>query len=305
MISQPDKKHNGVIIPTISPINEDFTIDSGAIERLLESFIQHNVDAFLLGTTGESVSFSIKQKNDLVKKAVSFNNKRCKIYAGISGNSLPESIEEAIRYHDLGVETVVAHLPFYYPITDQQMLRYYEQLAKSVPCSLFIYNNPITTNISIPVEVIEKLSYHENIVGVKDSERCMERLDKSIELWSPRKDFSYLLGWAAQSAYGLLKGIDGIVPSTGNIIPGLYKELFDAALSGDKERAMDLQEKTDKVSAIYQKNKRLNQSLAALKGMMSFYRLCQPYMMPPLLKLSGQELRDLKKKTAAELDELI
>ena len=302
---QQIKKHYGVIVPAISPINEDFSIDSGAIERLLESFIQNSVDAFLLGTTGESVSLSIKQKYDLVKKAVSFNNNRCKIYTGISGNSLLESIEEAIRYHDLGVEAVVAHLPFYYPITNQQMLRYYEQLADRMPCSLFLYNNPITTNISIPIEVIEKLSYHEKIVGVKDSERCIERLDKSIELWSQRKDFSYFLGWAAQSAYGLLKGIDGIVPSTGNITPGLYKELFDAALSGDEKRAGDLQKKTDKISAIYQKNKQLNRSLAALKIMMSFFRLCQPYMMPPLHELSDQELQEIKEKMVAEMDELI
>lgn len=304
-MNKPDKKYGGVIVPMVSPVNKDYSIDHEAIDRIIDTFVRTGVKPFLLGTTGESVSLSIKQKYDLVKHTASACKNKCELYVGISGNSLFECIEESIRYFELGVQAVVAHLPFYYPVNNDQMLRYYEQLANSVPCPLFLYNNPITTNISIPLEVIEKLSYHENIAGVKDSERGMERLDASLQLWANRSDFVHLLGWAAKSAYALLKGSDGIVPSTGNITPGLYADLYEAALDNNQDTAMTLQEKTDQISAIYQKDRKLNQSLAALKVMMSYYGLCQEYVLPPLYELSVEEHEKIKEMMVEEMGQLI
>lgn len=287
-------KYKGVIVPMITPLNEDLSIDLGAVEKILNTFIEAHVAPFLLGTTGESVSMSYIHKEILVKKVTSFSNKRVMVFAGISGNCLQESIDNAKKYADMGVDALVAHLPFYYPLAPGQMIKYYEELADHAPCPLFLYNNPITTKLSIPLEVIEQLSYHPNIAGLKDSERGIERLDQSIELWNDRKDFAHLVGWAAQSAYALGKGSDGIVPSTGNLIPGLYQELYQAAIRGDSHRANELQEETDRISEWYQKNRDLSRSIPALKTIMSFHGLCAPYVMPPLYMPDEKEQNRIK-----------
>ena len=304
-MSKPDKKYKGVIVPMISPLNKDLSIDELAVEMIVQTFWQNSIEPFVLGTTGESVSLSVNQKNNLVKYTIKAMQGKGKTFAGISGNSLFDSIEEAKRYTDLGVDAVVAHLPFYYPISADQMLKYYEKLAESLKCDLFLYNNPITTNISIPIEVIDKLSYHPNIVGIKDSERGQERLDESIKNWADRADFVHLLGWAAQSAYSVLNGSDGIVPSTANITPSLYKELYDAALMGDFKKAFEIQETTNKVSEIYQKNRKLNESLPALKLMMSFYGLCKPYVMPPMQMLGETSDEEIKEAMVIEMSDLL
>lgn len=300
---RPNKNYTGVIVPMVTPFNGELKIDQGAVKRLLDTFLSSGVAPFILGTTGESVSIESSQKTVLVKTVTEYVNKKQKVYAGISGNCLAESIKEAEIYAGLGVDAVVAHLPFYYPVSPKQMIEYYKKLADIVPCKLFLYNNPITTNISIPIEVIEELSYHENIVGIKDSERGMDRLEKSIELWGNREDFVHLLGWAAQSAYALLNGSDGIVPSTANLTPNLYKELYNSAIMGSTDEAMRLQLMTNKISEIYQKDKNLSQSLPALKVMMSAYGLCQTYVMPPMIQMDSDEQDKIIKLTLNQLAE--
>ncbi|MDP4208614.1 MAG: dihydrodipicolinate synthase family protein [Bacteroidota bacterium] len=296
-MSKTVKKYSGVIVPMITPFNQDLTVDLKANERILDSFIKANVFPFLAGTTGESVSISDSQKALLIKSAVDHVNHRTLVYVGIAGNCLHDSIDNAKLYADMGADVLVAHLPFYYPINSDQMIRYFEQLAENCPCPLILYNIPVTTKQSIPVDVIEKLSYHPNIVGIKDSERGIERLDQSLALWKDRKDFVHLMGAAVQSAYALLNGSDGIVPSTGNITPKLYNDLYEAALRGDSQKAEELQELTNKISEVYQKNKILSQSIPALKVMMSVYGICDPYVMPPMYRLGDQEEERIKKET--------
>jgi 4-hydroxy-tetrahydrodipicolinate synthase len=296
------KKYCGVIVPMVTPFTKELKVDLQASERILSSFLKANVSPFLAGTTGESVSITDAEKLSLIKSAVNFVNHRTIVYAGISGNCLQESIENAKRYAGVGADVVVAHLPFYYPLSNSQMLRYFEELADSVPCPLILYNIPATTKQSIPLEVIEKLSYHPNISGIKDSERGIERLDKSLELWRNRTDFVHLMGAAVQSAYALLNGSDGIIPSTGNITPKLYQEMYTAAIVKDSDKVNELQDLTNKISEIYQKDRNLSQSIPALKVMMSVYGLCEPYVLPPMYTLEADEQEFVKDQTRKTLD---
>ena len=169
------------------------------------------------------------------------------------------------------------------------MKAYFEQLADKVPGPLMIYNIPPTVHMSIPLEIVEELSHHPNIVGLKDSERNEERLHAALKLRENRNDFCYFAGWAAQSAQTLLKGGDGIIPSTGNFAPDLYNELYNAALQGDAEKAHALQKQSDLLGNVYQGGKTLGESLWALKVLMKKEGLCDTYMMPPLHQLSAEE----------------
>ncbi len=243
----------------------------------------------VLGTTGESSSFGAKEGVNLVKAAVASKGLNQQIYAGLVGNNVQHQINCGKRYFELGADVVVATLPSYYILTPGQMIAYYETLADSLPGPLMMYNIKATTQMSIPLEVVERLSRHENIWGLKDSERDVERLQKCINTYKDRKDFSFFCGWGGQSANSLMWGADGIVPSTGNIVPEMYKQLYLAAIQQDNETADDLQVKTDKVAKIYQEGRTLGQSLAALKVMMEVAGLCKSYMKPPLTELSEEE----------------
>jgi 4-hydroxy-tetrahydrodipicolinate synthase len=292
---QNKKIYKGVVVPAVTPLMADYTLDEAAVEKMLANFRAHQVTPFILGTTGEAPSLPYSVKHDYLKVAAKAKEAGEVLYAGISSNCLEESVEFAYLCFESGIDVVVATAPGYYPLSADQMKRHFEQLANLVPGPLMIYNIPATTHISIPLEVIDTLSHHPNIVGLKDSERNEERLKEALQLWSNRNDFSYFSGWAAQSAQTLLNGGDGIIPSTGNFHPALYNQLYKAAEQGNHEKAYELQKQSDILGNLYQGGRLLGESLWALKVLMKKMGLCETWMMPPLHQLSEEEEKKIIK----------
>lgn len=285
----------------VTPLNDDYSIDKKAVGSIVSLLLDSGACPFIAGTTGEGSSLSFQQKEVLVNETVMQVNGKALVYAGISSNCLPESIEAAKRFADLGTDVLVANMPSYYPLNDTYALRYCEELAEACPKPLIFYNITATTGYSIPLSLLEKLSHHPNVVGLKDSERDKDRLDLALNLWKDREDFAHLIGWAAMSVYALKNGSDGIVPSTGNFSPELYVQLYQAALNGDWELAETLQQKTDGLSALYQKGHSLGESLAALKVIMSVKGICGTQMMPPIYRMGPEEENQYRKEVVAEL----
>lgn len=283
LINMPvKKKYQGIIIPAITPLSASLTLDEAAVERIFSLFRSHSVMPFILGTTGEAPSLPLSIKQQYVRLAARIKEKGDILYTGISSNCLEDSVEMGKFSFGQGADVVVATLPSYYALTEDQMKRYFQQLADRVKGPLIIYNIPATVHQSIPLSVIDELSHHPNIVGTKDSERNEERLTASLDLWAPRKDFSHFIGWAAKSAEALRKGSDGLIPSTGNFNPGLYQEMWTAVRNGDDEKALQLQALSNQLGDTYQVGRSLGESLAVLKMIMQKEGWCQPYMMPPL-----------------------
>jgi 4-hydroxy-tetrahydrodipicolinate synthase len=288
-----EKKYCGVVVPMMTPFTAQHTIDVPAVEKLVDHLVAGKAHPFILGTTGEAASIPHKEREGLVSATVKANKGRAVVYAGISGNSQQDALEEGKRYHGLGADVLVTTMPSYYPVAPGQMLRYFETLASGLPCPLILYNIPATTHLSIPLEVVDQLSAHPNIVGFKDSEKGVERISEAVALWKDRPDFSYLLGWALMSQSALSQGADGIVPSTGNLAPVVYRRLYEAVLAGDTALAALAQEKADRISAMYQKDRSLSQSLAAFKAMLSAYNLCGADVLPPLYRMPETEEKQL------------
>lgn len=288
-----EKKFKGVIVPAVTPLTPAFAIDEAAVEKIFNNFYAHQASPFILGTTGEAPSLSLQQKKDYVNAAAKFKKPGSVLYAGISSNVIGESVDFANYCADKGVDAVAATLPSYYVLTESQMKKYFEDLASAVSVPLIIYNIPATTHMSIPLSIIDELSHHSNIVATKDSERSDERLQQSLQLWKDRRDFGHFLGWAARSADALLGGSDGLIPSTGNIFPGIYQKMLAAVETEDKERAYEMQQNSDLGGNLYQSGRTLGESLWALKVLMQERALCQAVVMPPLQPQDDEEATQL------------
>jgi dihydrodipicolinate synthase/N-acetylneuraminate lyase len=292
-------KCQGVIVPMVTPFTLQGQIDTEAVHRIVNHLIAGGVDGiFVLGTTGEAASISTSEKQKMVEAAAGYTKNRALVYAGISGNCIDESIKTAKSYMDLGVDILVAHVPYYYPLNEDEIFRYFMTLADSVNGPLIIYNIPSTTGLSISIDIAEKLSLHERVVGMKDSENTPGRLEAAIDRFSGRNDFAYVVGCAAFSAKAVALGAAGIVPSAANLQPQLYKALFENARSGNRSAAEKLQEQTDHISVQYQKNRSLGQSLAALKAAMHILGFCGPTVLAPLETLQEEDIAEIEKQMA-------
>jgi 4-hydroxy-tetrahydrodipicolinate synthase len=300
-----NKKYHGVIVPAVTPLTIDHKLDKVAVKKIFDHFYKYNCSPFILGTTGESASLPHDLKVEYIKEAGKNKKTGTVLYAGISSTILSQSIEFAKLSADNGIDAVAATLPYYFPLTESQMKKHYEYLAEKSPLPIIIYNIPSTIHMSIPISIIEDLSHHPNVIATKDSERNEERLKQSLELWKDRSDFGHFLGWSAKSVEALFNGSDGLIPSTGNIIPEIYANILDAVKAGDQQRANEKQKLSDMYGVIYQSGKTLGESLWALKVLMKEKGLCEPIVMSPLQSLSKEEgerlikaMRELKEKAA-------
>lgn len=293
------KKYCGVVVPMVTPVTPEGKLDTEAVKRIIDSFAENNVSPLLMGTTGEGNSVSQADARLLVDTAVRAAEGRITIYAGLTGTCISEQMAQADAFCNAGADVIVATLPSYYALTAEQMENYYRQLADYSKRPVMLYNILATTHMTIPVDVVKRLADHPNIVGLKDSERDLDRMAEIIAFTREREDFCYFCGWAAQSAHSLALGGDGIVPSTGNFTPGMFARLYRAAMSGDKPTARQMQDTTNEIAKIYQAGRTLGQSLTALKVMMQTDGLCTPDVLPPLTRLSAEEEEAIAQKAKA------
>ncbi|TDX01393.1 dihydrodipicolinate synthase family protein [Dinghuibacter silviterrae] len=272
--------YSGVVVPAITPLEENGLLDEAAVERLWERFEQYGVDPFILGTTGEGPSLSLALKSAYIRLAGRLQTPRQRLFVGIGSACLEDSLALAFSAFEAGADAVVSTLPSYYALEVDDMRAYFLALADRVGGPLFIYNIPSTTHMSIPLSLVDELSGHPNIVGMKDSERGEERLFEALR--RKPEGFCHLLGWSARSALALELGSNGLVPSSANLSPRLYRALYEAARAGQTEEAARLQKVSDALGEVYQKGRSLGASLAAMKAILAAKGICGPQMAPPL-----------------------
>ncbi|MBN1977618.1 MAG: dihydrodipicolinate synthase family protein [Anaerolineae bacterium] len=293
--------HHGVIVPIVTPVTPGGDLDAPAVRRVVDHVVAGGVHGiFVLGTTGENTSVPLAMRERLVAAAMAHIAGRVRTYAGVSANCLADSVAVARACAPLGVDAVVAHLPTYYPLNAKEQFAYFNALAERIDLPLVLYDIPVTTRMVISVEVVERLSHHPNVVGIKDSGGDVGHLAALLErLGDERPDFTVLVGASALAAQGLALGADGFVPSQGNLVPALCRALYDCAIAGDREAAEAHQRQLNALARLFVEGRSLAQSLGALKAMMGALDLCGPDVLPPLLPPSLQEQEILQRQLLA------
>ena len=288
--------YNGVVVPLTTPFTTEGHIDVKAVHRIVDRIARHHLGVFALGTTGETASIPRPERLEFVEAVMEAAKGRIPVYAGIGDNCLSNSLLAARHYLGLGVKAVVAHLPSYYPLTPHEMQAYFELLHANLDGPLLVYNIPATTRMSIPIEVVKNLAELPNCVGFKDSENSPGRMEAVYEALGGQEDFALFMGSAVLSHASLKLGYVGLVPSTGNLVPHLWEELWNACTTGNWSEGELLQNQLDEISVIFQEGRTLGQSLAVLKAALSFIGLCEPLVLPPLHTLSQNEQRITRDK---------
>jgi 4-hydroxy-tetrahydrodipicolinate synthase len=276
------RKPTGVIVPMITPFTADGTVDAPAVGRVVDYLAEGGMDGlFLLGTTGEAASMTARQKRDLVAAAVAAGRTRLNLYAGISSNVLADALQAADEYAALGVDGLFVLPPHFYPVPEAALEEWFWQLLDRVPLDLLLYNIPMTTQISIPMAVVDRLADHPRLLGMKDSEADRERLVASLAIARRRPGFHVLVGTNKLFVEGLTLGAHGIIPAAANLEPAVHHDLCRAIRAGHQDEVRRQTTAMNEVLARYAAPT-LGETLAKLKALMARKGLCAPHVLPPL-----------------------
>jgi 4-hydroxy-tetrahydrodipicolinate synthase len=286
------RKFNGAVVPIVTPVTADGRLDEPSLVRSLDHLLAGGVDGiFVMGTTGEGAFIPGAWRRRIVEQTVAHVRGAARVFAGLADEQ-PADITEANDYLSAGADAVVARPPVGMP--EAEMLPWFRALLDGINGPLLLYNIPMTTKHSIPLDTVEELSGHPRLAGLKDSENNPARLAEVMRRFGNRRDFSIFIGVGALMQTGLRLGADGIVPSVGNLIPEVCRQLCEATLKADWPATEMLAARMNSVASLYQKGRNLNESLAALKAAMHCHGFCGVDMLPPLHKVSPDELEQIR-----------
>ena len=150
-------EYHGAVIPMITPVTASAEMDEAAVDRVVDSLVAGGVSGiFVLGTTGEGVHVPRTFRRRLVARVAGRVKDRCLVYAGL-GDLQPSEFLSANDYFRDGAHAVVAHPPISSPVPASELTGWYRTLLGQLEGPLILYNMPMTTRVSIPLDAMEQL----------------------------------------------------------------------------------------------------------------------------------------------------
>ena len=235
-------KFQGILPPLTTPFTSEGAL---ALDRLRENIGKYNrthlAGYVVTGSTGESVLLSRQETEQVWAAARAAASPEKILIAGTGVESTAETIERTNCAAALGYHAALAKTPHYFkPQMDPQaQLEHFLRVADAARIPVLLYSVPQFTGIALEPSLVVRLAEHPNIIGIKESSGNVQRVTEIIHL-TPGA-FQTLVGSAATLYPSLAVGAVGGILALACVLPEACVELYEAATTGNAQRAKDLQ----------------------------------------------------------------
>ena len=227
----------GSVVAMVTPFREDGSVHFDNLTAQLERQIAEGTDGILvLGTTGEYPTMTHEEDASVVAHTIKVVNGRVPVIVGSGSNCTATQKEMSLRYQDMGADALLLITPYYNKANPEGMYRHFVEAADAVEIPCILYNVPGRTGCSIPVSVVEQLSRHPRIAGIKEASGDMGYAMKiahcigpDFALWSGNDDITIPL---------LSIGGSGVISVFANVCPRVCHEIVADWLEGRREQAL-------------------------------------------------------------------
>lgn len=228
----------GRMIPAmVTPFDDDLKVDDARVRKLVEFLIEGNSDAILVcGTTGESPTLSTQEKLDLFKTVVDHVAGRVPVIANVGSNNTAGSVELGKAAAQIGIQGIMAVVPYYNKPTQEGMYRHFKAIAEGVNLPTVMYNIPGRCSVNMEAETTLRLAREvEQIVYVKEASGNIDQIAEICK--GAPEGFWVLSGDDSMTLPLMEKGGHGVISTAGNIVPKEMKELVDLCAAGEWDAA--------------------------------------------------------------------
>ncbi len=294
------QKLTGLIPAVFTPFDKSGALNTAQIKPYAERVIADGAyGVFVCGSTGECTSMTVAERKQVLEAWIEAVAGRIRVIAHVGGTCQADCVELARHAAARGVDAVGAIAPFYFkPARVEELVDFYKPIAAAVaPIPFYTYHMPSVTGVDLPMKefLVKGSRAMPNLNGIKfTSNNFMEMLE-CIRLEGGR--FDILNGFDEMLLCGLAVGARGGVGSTYNYSLSTYRNICDAFLAGDIERARAFQqESVDIVRVII----RHGGGVRGGKAIMNHLGIDCGNCRLPFAPYTGEEMREL----AGELDRI-
>jgi len=278
-----------------TPLTERGTLDHAGVARLVHHIIGAGASGICpAGSTGEGPLLSRALRTELTGAVAALVTPSTMVIPATVSVTPEDTVADLEAYAGAGATAALVPPPFYYPLPDASVHRFFTEVADRSPLPLLLYNIPAMTKIPLPVGVVTELAAHPKVVGMKDSSRDLEYFQSVAGATAHDTSFALLTGSDTLLVASLLAGGAGTIAASVNLVPGMVTGLYRAVSDGRQVEARSLQER---LLAIVLACRRPGFP-AGWKAALALSHLCEAHVAPPLVPASAEATRLLANELA-------
>ena len=272
-----------------TPLNEDETVDRGALCKLVRRVLDGGVHGVVvLGSAGEFAALSDAAKQAAIETVVAEVAGQVPVIAGTGEPGTRRAVASTQAAARLGVDAAMVVPPYYYGQKPDAVLRHYRALTEQAGLPLVLYNIPGCTKVMLDLEGVSELAQDPAVIGLKDSSGNFGFFSSAVAYRS--EGFGVVTGSDRLLFASLMVGGDGSIGPTTNIAPAWFVQLWDAARAGRLDEARETQHKIAALGQVY----RPGGFHQGLKGALACLGVCAPTVSAPMVALDEEQMGQVK-----------
>lgn len=224
----------------VTPFTPDGELDLGRAQELALRLLDQGTEALVVcGTTGESPTVFYDDKLRLFEAVIEAVDGQAPIIANAGDNCTDDSVEFARRVVKLGVDAVMAVVPYYNKPPQEGMYRHFGAIASAVDVPVVLYNIPGRCVVNLETATTLRLAADfENIVAVKEASSNLTQIASIID--GAPVGFEVLSGNDEDTLPMMGLGATGVISVASHIVGPQMAEMLAAQASGDHTRALKI-----------------------------------------------------------------
>lgn len=230
----------GVMPAITTPFDEHLNIDHAFVAKHCNWLVDNGCTGIVTpGSLGESATLTFEEKLALWSSVVGAVGDRVPVVAAIASLSTAEAIELSKRAADLGCSGLMVLPPYVYQGDWREMKAHIEAIFRATNLSCMLYNNPVAYGTDfLPEQIRELAEEHANFEAVKESSTDVRRVTWIRELTGDR--LAIFVGVDDAIVEAIAVGAVGWIAGLVNALPRESVDLFEYAMSGEREKAISL-----------------------------------------------------------------
>jgi len=240
-----EKRLSGVVIPTITPMNEDGTIDDASLKNFTNFLVEAGVNAlYPNGTNGESLLLTKEEREHVAEVMAETNAHRLPLFIQCGSMTTAETASHAQHAVKIGADGIGIMSPAFFGMDEEALFQYYTAVIEKLPRNfpVYVYNIPgCTTNDVSPALLKRLMAAFDNVVGIKYSSPDLMRVEDYLN--TDGRVPQLLIGCDSLFLQCLSTGGVGTVTGPGSIFYERFTRLYRQFREGDYQGAMETQKK--------------------------------------------------------------
>ena len=233
------KKLGRLLTAMVTPFDEAGKVDYEQAKKLALALLNSGSEGVVVvGTTGESPTLIREEELRLFTEIKSAVGERGAVIAGTGSNSTAEALATTKEAERIGVDACLLVVPYYNKPTQDGLYQHFKIVAESTSLPCILYNVPSRTVANLSADTVIKLSYIDNIIGIKEASGNLEQISRIIS--NTRDDFLVWSGNDSDTLPILALGGYGVVSVASNLVGNQIRGMIDSFTNGQIAEAASM-----------------------------------------------------------------